>query len=287
VLLATGPRLLRESSVDRSVRLPDPVGTVLLVLTIATAALGITQGNDWGWLSAPTLGTFAAAVALATSFVRRSAAHPAPVIHLRMLTRPRGRAAYLCAVPTGICFYATYFGMVQFLTRAWDERIVEVGLLVVPVPLGSAVASYVAGRLTDRVGHAAVIVFGGLCNVVAGLWFASQLDASRDLTTWVVGAALFGVGAGILFPACNGAAVAGLPLEDSSVGVGALQTVIRIGGALGAALGVALVGDVADGRVVEEFRDLWWLSCGTGVGCVLAGLVLRASEPRPGRAATW
>jgi EmrB/QacA subfamily drug resistance transporter len=278
VMVVIGPRLLRETRGDQRVRLPDPAGTVLLILAIGVAALGITQGNAWGWTSGRTLAAFVASAALFASFAARSAHHPAPVLDLRLLTMPRSRAAYLCAIPTGICFYSTYFGLVQFLSLAWGREVVDVGLLIVPVPIASALASYVAGRLTDRVGHAVVIVSGGLCCVAAGLWFLAALDRDQDLLTWVVGSGLFGAGAGALFPACNGAAVAGLPLEESSVGVGALQTVIRIGGALGAALGVALVGDYVAGSPIAPFRDLWWLTAGTGVGCVLAGLVLRAGE---------
>jgi EmrB/QacA subfamily drug resistance transporter len=278
VLLVVGPRLLRETRADAAVRLPDPAGTVLLVLAIASAALGITQGNAWGWSAGRTLGAFVVSLAVFGLFAVRSAHHATPVLDLRLLTMPRSRAAYLCAVPTGICFYATYFGLVQFLILAWDREIVEVGLLVVPVPIASAVASYLAGRVTDRIGHSAVIVVGGFGYIAAGLWFLTVLGPERDLLDWIVGAGLFGAGAGALFPACNGAAVAGLPLEDASVGVGALQTVIRIGGALGAALGVSLVGGYVAGTPISQFDDLWWLTAGTGVGCVLMGLVLRASE---------
>jgi EmrB/QacA subfamily drug resistance transporter len=277
VMLIVGPRLLRETRGDEGVRLPDPFGTVLLILAIGVAALGITQGNTWGWTAGRTLAAFAASATLFGLFVVRSAHHPTPVLDLRLLTMPRSRAAYLCAIPTGICFYCTYFGLVQYARLAWGREIVDVGLLIMPVPIGSALASYVAGRLTDRVGHAVVIVFGGLCCVAAGIWFLTVLDRDQDVLTWIVGAGLFGIGAGALFPACNGAAVAGLPLEESSVGVGALQTVLRIGGALGAALGVSLVGDYVAGSSVKQFRDLWWLTAGTGFGCMLSGLVLRAS----------
>jgi EmrB/QacA subfamily drug resistance transporter len=278
VMLVTGPRLLRETRSDAGVRLPDPLGTALLMLAIGIGALGITQGRAWGWTAGRTVLTFVASVVLFVLFAVRSAHHPTPVLDPHLLIRPRNRAAYVCALPVAIGFYATYFGVVQFLSLAWDRDIVEVGLLVVPVPIASALASYVAGRLTDRIGHSSVILFGGACYVAAGLWFVLALGADHDLLRWIVGAAVFGVGAGIMFPACNGAAVAGLPPEDSSVGIGALQTCIRIGGAFGAALGVALVGDYAAGGSVSAFHDLWWLTVGAGVGCLLAGLVLRHGE---------
>ncbi len=281
VMLAAGPRLLNETRTDSRVRLPDPVGTLLLVLAIGTGALGITQGQAWGWTTARTLLTFVGSVALFGLFAVRSAHHPSPVIDAHLVTRPRNRAAYVCALPTSIGFYATYFGLVQFLVLAWERRIVEVGLLVVPVPIASTVSAYVGGRLTDRIGHSATILFGGACYVLSGIWFVTELGAEHDLLPWIVGAGIFGLGAGIMFPACNGAAVVGLPLEDSSVGIGALQTVIRIGGAFGAALGVALVGDYAVGDPVSRFHDLWWLTIGSGIGCLLAGMVLRAGERVP------
>src|SRR6476659_5703556 len=63
VALALVPLLLSESR-DNRVRGFDSLGAVLITTGLGTLVLAITQGHGWGWTSARTLGTFAAAAML-------------------------------------------------------------------------------------------------------------------------------------------------------------------------------------------------------------------------------
>ena len=57
--LVLAPVLLSES-VDRRGQGFDVPGAVLVTAGLSTLVLGITQGRDWGWASAETIGVFAA-----------------------------------------------------------------------------------------------------------------------------------------------------------------------------------------------------------------------------------
>jgi MFS family permease len=65
--LFIAPVLLRESR-DASVRSHDVPGAVLVTSGLVLLVLGITQGRQWDWLSAETIGAFAAAAALLAAF---------------------------------------------------------------------------------------------------------------------------------------------------------------------------------------------------------------------------
>jgi hypothetical protein len=78
-------RLVPESIIGG--RVPDLVGVVMLSGAVASIALAITQGGDWGWSNARILGLFVLAAVLAPIAVRRSARHPAPASTADALTR--------------------------------------------------------------------------------------------------------------------------------------------------------------------------------------------------------
>src|SRR5687767_4316394 len=72
--LALTPLLLTESR-DTRVRSFDAPGAVLVTSGLTTLVLAITQGSDWGWSSARTVGVFAASAALDRKSTRLNSSH--------------------------------------------------------------------------------------------------------------------------------------------------------------------------------------------------------------------
>src|SRR4051812_36136592 len=64
VALFLGLRMLPESREETRHRFPDPIGTLLLAGALTLLALGIVQSDQWDWISARTLGVFAAGLAV-------------------------------------------------------------------------------------------------------------------------------------------------------------------------------------------------------------------------------
>ena len=79
---------------NKSLRLPfarqqrkvDFLGATLLVFSVTTLLLGLSwTGDEYGWLSAPTIAFFAAAIVGTVAFIRWEAVAPEPIIPLSML----------------------------------------------------------------------------------------------------------------------------------------------------------------------------------------------------------
>ena len=75
-------RLVPESIIGGPI--PDLVGVAILSAAVASLALAITQGGEWGWSSARIVGLFLLAAVLAPLAIRRSARHKAPAIDLEL-----------------------------------------------------------------------------------------------------------------------------------------------------------------------------------------------------------
>src|SRR4051794_14469985 len=63
-------RTVQESRDPTRSRSIDWTGTVLVALVLAPVILALSEGNDWGWASAATLGCLAVAVASGFAFVQ-------------------------------------------------------------------------------------------------------------------------------------------------------------------------------------------------------------------------
>ncbi len=263
-------RLLEPSPVGTDARIPDPLGALLIMVGVATLALGIVQSNDWGWTGTRTMGAFVASAVLLAVLVWRCTRHPTPVIDLSVFRAPLFRADAVAAAAVGVAYWGAFYVFVQFLTKGWGYSIGRAGLLLTPMTLASTVVGIPAGRLMDRYGHRALMVPAGLAFSVALLWLRAAAGDDRDLGLWFGVALLVGAANAILFPGVNSAAARTAPIEKLGLTAGVIQTVIRIGGTAGAALGVALIGDVAPGGSVSEFHSAM-------VAVAIAGLIATAA----------
>jgi len=137
--------------------------------------------------------------------------------------------------------------------------------------------------LMDRHGHRAVMIPAAACfslGAILLLFFAH--DRPNILFVWIPAALLIGFTSSVYFTGVNSAASRMAPPEHFGVVAGVIQTIIRIGGATGAAFGVTLVADVKVGDGVSKFHTAWWALAAAGAICmVLAWPLKTRTNPRP------
>lgn len=250
-----GRRMLDESVDPDAGPLPDPVGVALVMGGVAALAYGVVQSSEWGWADRGTLGALAVSAVLLAWLVQRCATHPAPVIDLRVFRPFLFKANAVAAVAIGMTFWGGYYVFIQFLTVGWGYSIVEAGVLLIPMTLMTSFVGVPAGRCMDRYGHRVVMAPAALMFVLAMLWLRWRADDSPEvLAVWIPAALLAGVTNAVCFTGVNSAAARTAPPEVLGVIAGIVQTIIRIGGAIGSALGIALVGDTttADGASFDS-----------------------------------
>ena len=111
------------------------------------------------------------------------------------------------------------------------------------------------GRLAGRLGHRPFLVGGALLYACSGLWMLLVPGTEPDyLHHWLPGLLMSGIGVGLVLPSLSGAAVSRLPAEHYAVGAAFNQATRQIGGVLGVAITVGLLGHVA-WRAVQALLD--------------------------------
>jgi EmrB/QacA subfamily drug resistance transporter len=265
VAWVAGRQVLEESVPSRSGEPrspeshPDYPGVVLLAASLAALVLAISEGPTWGWTSTRVLLSLAAAGVMGSAFLRRSARHPNPVLDLELFKSRSFTVANAATFLYAMGFFAVLLGNILFLTGVWRYSILEAGLAVTPGPLVVAAVSGPAGRLAGRIGFRPVLMTGFAVFGAGLAWLALRVGLQPAyLTTWLPGMLVVGLGIGLTFPVLSAAAVSTLPQERFAVGGAVNQTARQIGGAVGVAILVVVLGvPRTPTEALAGFHHLW------------------------------
>ncbi len=258
-------RVLEEAREPERER-PDLLGAVLLAAAIALLVLGIVKGHEWGWESPRVLASFAAAAALVTRFVLRSARHPAPVIELPLLRIRSFALANLATVVFMTGFGAMLVANILLLTEVWRYSPLQAGLAFTPGPAAAAFAAAASGRLGPRLGPGRVAVAGSLLFALGyGYALASVGDQREFLASFMPAFAVSGFGVGMVLGTLPAVIAATLPPARLATGTAVFSMARQLGTAIGVAVVVALIGDSTGGDLLAGLRRGWWFSLAAGL----------------------
>ncbi|MGP8008674.1 MAG: MFS transporter [Acidimicrobiales bacterium] len=272
-----GRRVLAKTNGSGSTSSPDYPGVVLLSASLALLVLAISEGPSWGWSNARIIGGFVLAVLLFSTFLFRSARHQEPVLDLRLFRSRSFSVANTMALLYSMGFFAMLLGNILFLTSVWHYSILRAGLAITPGPLVVAVVSGPAGKLAGRYGFRRVLLVGFCVFTLGLLWYVWRVGLTPHyLSLWLPGTLTVGLGIGLTFPVISAAAVSSLEPARYSVGSAVNQTARQIGGALGVAILVVILGTPTSAvQALHNFHHLWTyvavMSASAGVVAILLG----------------
>ncbi|HEX4862977.1 MAG TPA: DHA2 family efflux MFS transporter permease subunit [Acidimicrobiales bacterium] len=269
-----GRRVLPNDAVSDHRAAPDYPGVVLVSVALAALVFAVSEGSSWGWSDIRVVAGFVLAAAVGAFFVRRCATHPEPVLDLELFRHRTFTVANAATTVYAMGFFAMLLGNILFLTGVWHYSILRAGLAVTPGPLVVAAVSGPAGKLAGRFGFRAVLL-AGFAVFTGGLsWYALRVGVRPEyLKQWLPATLLTGLGIGLTFPVLGAAAVASLHSSRFAVGSAVNQTARQVGGAIGVAVLVALLGPSTGIRGVAALHDFdhLWTFC--AAMAALAGLI--------------
>jgi MFS family permease len=253
---------------------PDLLGVALVSVAVAALALGITQGEHWGWTSPAVLASFAVAAVLVPTTVARARRHPAPAVDLRIFESRTAALANAATLAYATGFFAMLLANVLFLTTVWKFTTFQAGLAITPAPLLVALLSGPTGKLAGRSGYRLVLVAGGLVFAAGELAMATLVTTEPAyVTRWLPLSLLVGLGVALTFPVLSAAAVAGLPADRFGAGGAINQTARQLGAVLGVALLVAILGTPTSAAdALGRFRWVWLMAATAAALCAAISL---------------
>jgi EmrB/QacA subfamily drug resistance transporter len=289
--LALAPLLLSESR-DAHGQSHDVPGAVLVTSGLVLLVLGVTQGQQWEWLSARTIGVFVAAAVLLVAFVaweqrQRDPLVPFSIFRLQTLT-----AANVAGFIMGTAMFSMFLMLTLYMQQVLGYSPIETGVAYLAVAGTAVIWANVAAVAVNRVGVKPALILGmGL--LTAGLLYFTQVSVGGSYWTDLFpGFLMLGVAIPFAFVPITIAALAGTKPQEAGLASGLINTSQQIGGAVGIAvlstIAVTTTDDaVADGTAVpvaltDGFVNAFWAGAAIAlVGLLVSIFMVRGRDLKP------
>lgn len=220
----------------------DFLGAAGLASFLTAFLLVLSNGNEWGWLSVPTLvcgGTGLILFALWTWYQWRRSA---PLIDVRVSVRRPVLMTNLASIAMGFALFASSVAFPQMLqlpvsSGGFGASLLVASFVLMPSGLAMLAMSPIAGRLMDRIGPKALLMIGGA--TIALTYLAAVLIPPSILSVAIVNAFL-GAGIGLGYAAMPSLIMRAVPSSETAAANG-LNTLMRALGTTVASAAIATV----------------------------------------------
>ena len=215
LLVALAALWLLPSARSATGRSLDVTGALLATGSLLALIYGLVEAGSAGWVSAQTLGLFAAAASGIAAFVVVDSRIRQPLIALAVFRRrPTVVAVALFIIGMGTVFSGFYYSSL-YLQRVLGHSAIRTGLEFLPVAVAIVVAAHLGGHLISRWSAKAVVAIG-LAIGAAGALLLSGLSAPGGyLTDILPGFLALGAGGGLAAAGVMVTAMSGVGQEDA------------------------------------------------------------------------
>jgi EmrB/QacA subfamily drug resistance transporter len=264
----------------------DVVGLALLPAGGAAIVFGLSElGSGASLGSATVLGPCAAGLVLSIAFLLHALRAERPLLDVRLYASRVFAGASLTTFGLGGALFGAMILVPLYYQQVRGQSVIDTGLLNGPQGIGALVAMPVAGRLTERFGGGRIALTGVsiLCLSTIPLTLVGAHTSFALISAVLV---VRGVSIGLSFMPAMTAAFASLRPDQLSDATPQLNTLMRIGGAIGTAI-LAVVLQRAGGHahspghLAGAFDTAYWWAFGIAVFSLIPCLMLlRAERPR-------
>ena len=243
----------------------DVLGTLLLALGLGSGLLGLSESADWGWTSARVLGLLAVSFVMLVVWALWELHYDSPLVRLDLMRNPDIAVANLAGLGLGTSMYIGFAAVGQLAQTPRSTgyglglSVFVAGCVIMPLSIGSQLASRVSAALSSRVGPRTLLPIGALFVAAANMQLAL---AHGHLAELLIGMSLFGFGIGSTFAAMPGMIIGTVPTAEVGSATSFNQVLRTIGGSIGSAItGAVLAMHLRGGQPVDSgYRNTFALS---------------------------
>ena len=216
----------------------DWLGFVFLGTALFGLMTGIADGQREGWTSDTIVLRLAVGAAAAAAFVAWELHTPRALLDIRIFANVEFSAAAMIAFIFGAGMMGSTYIIPVFVQTIIGFTPLLAGLMMMPAGLMLAFIFPLAGRLTDAMPGATMIIAGLLLFATGFAWMTTA-DVNTTFWTLVGMVMLSRLGLGFINPSLNASSLKALPADKVRQGAGIANFMRQLGGAFGINLMVA------------------------------------------------
>jgi EmrB/QacA subfamily drug resistance transporter len=281
-------RFVPESPVRSPSRVDVP-GALLLSGGLLSLMVALTEGESWGWSSAPVLGLLVLSAVLFALWGLVEARSSSPMVDLSMLAHRPVLLTNVATMVSGFALFSCFVLLPAFVQTdpghgyGFGASATQAGLYLLPSSVAMLFAGPLAGTIGRRIGSKWPLAGGMLVVSFAAVLFVTAHD---EPSTVLVASGLLGLGVGAAFAAM--AALIADNVDALEMGVAAgMNTVVRmIGAVVGGQVAAALLTaqTIGDTSIPAESAFTTTFALSAVAALVAAGIALSiGARPLPRR----
>ncbi|MDJ1137475.1 DHA2 family efflux MFS transporter permease subunit [Streptomyces iconiensis] len=260
----------------------DILGVLLLCPGFAALVFALSQAGAGGFGSPQVIAGLAGGLLLFTGYAFHALrTAKTPLLDLRLFSSKGFTASVTTMFLLGGGLFSLLFLLPLYYQDVHGRSVLESGLLLAPLGLGTLIGMPVAGKLADTYGARRLVPTGAVLIAAGSLVFTqSGPDTSQLPLTLAQLAAGFGMG--LVGAPTMGSAYRTVPSDAVGGATGAIFILNQIG----ASLGIAVIVLILQGNgthtapTVQSFGNAFWWPFAAAAVVFLTGLLL-PGKPRP------
>lgn len=260
----------------------DVVGVFLLSPGFGALVYALSQAGAHGFGSVQVVVGLAVGVALFAGYaVHALRTDKTPLLDLRLFSSKGFTASVTTMFLLGGGLFSLLFLLPLYYQQVQGHSVLQSGLLLAPLGLGTLIGMPLAGNLADRFG-ARILVPAGSVLIGAGALVFTQSGPGTSQVLLTVAQFATGFGMGLVGAPTMGSVYRTVPGDAVAGATGAVFILNQIGASLGIAV-VALIlqgGGAHTTPTTETFANAFWWPVAAAVVVFLAGLLL-PGRPQP------
>ncbi|MEZ4867382.1 MAG: DHA2 family efflux MFS transporter permease subunit [Caldilineaceae bacterium] len=222
----------------------DYWGAITLFVSLLSLLLGLTLGQEAGFLAPVPLALFVVWAVTLAFFIVLELRIPQPMIDLRLFQNRLLTTNLVTGFLAFVAIAGTILLLPFYLENILGFSVEEVGLLLSVTPIALGITAPIAGSLSDRLG-ARPIILVGLLLLVIGYLAISTLSADTTIVGYLLRMTPMGLGMGIFQSPNNSVIMGAAPRAQ----LGIVSSLLSVTRTLGQTTGIAILGALWASRV--------------------------------------
>jgi EmrB/QacA subfamily drug resistance transporter len=254
----------------------DPVGQLLVIVTLASLTYAIIEGPDAGWTSPRIIGFFVLSLTAAIGLLVYEPRRYEPLIDLRFFRSAPFSGATVIAVSAFAALGGFLFLNTLYLQEVRGYSPFHAGLYTLPMAAMTIIFAPLSGRVVGARGPRLPLIVAGIAITASGIMLTGMTATTS--TNWLILTYLvFGLGFGVVNAPITNTAVSGMPRSQAGVAAAVASTSRQVGSSLGVAVMGSAVISAMTGPLRLGFASAshvgWWIIAGCGASVLSVGLL--------------
>lgn len=271
----------RDPTAPKGIDLP---GTLLMSAGLFALALGIMNGNSWGWGSPSILGLFGGALLAFILFYLIELKQEHPIIDFKLFKISSFTGSSLAMLLFGIGIQASMLILVLYFISGRGYSELDAAYALLPMPVAGFLVSGMFSGFSNKVSLRMLGIVGLLMSG-GGLMLLSLVDYQASYWDVMWRSVLSGMGLGLCFMTFSSVVLSEVPHGKVGVGSGVFNTFRQVGFALGVAIMISFfTGAIKDNMVEARSRAVAIVQSDTAIPQPVRNMIsdqFKASSNQP------